>query len=285
MLATLHQLVGLEPVGETQVLIADQLDAGEAVVDLGDVDLARGHPGHLHRRFGCAHRRRKGRHVGLVLVHHPVHAQAHTAHPHRTIGVTVHDLLGCQNHRGGAVALRSAVVEPERIHHHRRGQCLLDGDLIAQLGFRVLQRVEVVLHRDHRHVFLGRRRLVQISHHVQREVGRRNQSQRIVPRVVAGHRRPFPERGVRRRFADLVRSDHQHHVVDAGRDRQGSVADRIIACGAGIFDAGHRDIGEVEGVREDARTGIRRWSTARRTRPLRSLTSRCPCRRVATASA
>ena len=102
----------------------------------------------------------------------PVHAQPDAAHPDRPVGVAVDDILGGQDDRGGAVALRGAVVEPEWIDHHRGGQRLLDGDLVTQLGFRVLQCVEVVLHRHHGHVFLGRRRLVQVPVDVQREIGR-----------------------------------------------------------------------------------------------------------------
>ena len=92
----------------------------------------------------------------LVLVHHAIHAQPHATHPHRTVGVPIHDLFGRQDHRGRSVALRGAVVEPEGLDHDGGGQRLLDGDLVPQLRLGILQRVEVILHRHHRHVLLGR---------------------------------------------------------------------------------------------------------------------------------
>jgi hypothetical protein len=157
VLAALDELVGLEAVGEAEIFVADQLDAGEAVMDLGDVDVTRRHAGHRHGRLRGADGRRKRRHVGLVLVHDPVHAQPDPAYPDRAIRVAVHDVFRRKDDRGGAVALRGAVIEPERVDHHRCSQRLLDGNLVTQLRFRVGHRVEVVLHRHHRHVFFGRR--------------------------------------------------------------------------------------------------------------------------------
>src|SRR5271163_2958876 len=58
----LDDLVRLEPVRESEIFVADQLDAGEAIVHLGDVDVTWGQPGHRHRRLGGLHRRREGRH-------------------------------------------------------------------------------------------------------------------------------------------------------------------------------------------------------------------------------
>ena len=102
-------------------------------------------------------------------------------------------------------------------------------------------------------MLFGRRRLVQVPDDVEGEVRGGDQSQRVVPRVIPRHRGPIPERGVRRRLAYFVGADHQHHVVQTRRDGHGSISDRIITCGTSIFDASDRDVGQVEGVGQNAR--------------------------------
>ena len=163
VVACLHQLVGLESAGESQVFVADQFDPGEAVVHLGDVDVARCHAGHGHRRLGRSNRRRERCQVLLVLVHDTIHPEPDAAHPHWPVGVAIHDILRREDHRRSAVALRRAVIQAERLDDDRRVERLLDGDLVPELRFRVLQRVEVVLHRHHCHVFFGGGRLMQVT--------------------------------------------------------------------------------------------------------------------------
>src|ERR1700712_3545075 len=46
VLTALDELVRLEALGETEVLVTDQLDPREAVVHLGNVDVTRGHTRH-----------------------------------------------------------------------------------------------------------------------------------------------------------------------------------------------------------------------------------------------
>jgi len=50
----LDESVGAEPVGETKVLIADQLDSGEEVVDVCDMRVGRRQPGDGERLIGGA---------------------------------------------------------------------------------------------------------------------------------------------------------------------------------------------------------------------------------------
>ena len=87
---------------------------------------------------------------------------------------------------------------------------------------------------------------------MQREVRRRDQAEREVPRHVAGHAHPVPERGARRRLAHLVGTDHQHDVEQPAGDAEHRVAHRVVAGGAGVLDAGHRDVEQAAGVGEDA---------------------------------
>ena len=89
--AQLDERGSAEPVAEPEVLVVDELDAGEAVVHLGDVDVSGSDARHRVRLLRRFHRRREGRHVGLVLVHHAVEAEADAAHPHRPVGVAVDD--------------------------------------------------------------------------------------------------------------------------------------------------------------------------------------------------
>src|SRR5262249_57125351 len=51
---SLHEGSGLALLAEGQLLVGDQLGDGEAVVDLGDVDIAGGNPGHPVGRFSRA---------------------------------------------------------------------------------------------------------------------------------------------------------------------------------------------------------------------------------------
>ena len=115
-----------EAVAEPEVLVVDELDTGEAVVHLGDVDVGRSDARHRVRLPRGLHRRRERRHVGLVLVHHAVESEPDAPYPHRPVGVAVDDLLADQQQRGGAVALGRAVVEAERLDDGRRVQDVLD---------------------------------------------------------------------------------------------------------------------------------------------------------------
>ena len=68
------------------------------------------------------------------------------------VGVAGHQFLADDEESGGAIGLRRAVENAEGLGHHWGGQHLFDGDLLAELGFRVRHRMLVVLDSNHREV-------------------------------------------------------------------------------------------------------------------------------------
>ncbi len=208
----LHQFVGTEPFGETEVLVADQLHTGEVIVHLGDVHVRRCHTGHRECLLGGADGGGEGRHIRLVLVHNRIQAESDSPDPHRPVGEAVHHVLGCEYQRGGAVALRRAVVHTERGDHGRRGECLLHGDLKTQARLGVVDTMAVVLHRHHGHVLTGGWRFMQISPDVEREARGCHQAERVIPGHIPRHGFPLPQHVLRRGVAKLFGTHDQGDV-------------------------------------------------------------------------
>ena len=252
-LPRLDQCRTAESIAEPEVLVVDELDAREAVVHFGDIDVGRSDAGHRVRLLRRLHRRWEGRHVGLVLVHHAIEPEADAPYPHRPVGVAVDDLFAHQQQRGGAVALGRAVVEAERFDHGRRVEHVLNGDLVAQLRLRIAHTVVVVLDRHHRQMLTSRRGFVEVAVHVQREVRGRDDADRVVPRHVARQTHPLPERAARRRLAHLVGTGHEHDVEHAAGHAVDAVADGVVAGRARVLDACHRHVEQAARVGEDAR--------------------------------
>src|SRR6266849_1069251 len=96
-----HEGTGLALPAETQLLIRDQLGDREAVVDLGDVDVLRPHPGHPVGRLGGPRERRP---VSVVLVERrqleAVERLAGAADPDRLVGEVPRALFRRDQHRG-----------------------------------------------------------------------------------------------------------------------------------------------------------------------------------------
>src|SRR5262245_20684379 len=94
---------------EPQLLVRDQLGDGEAVVDLGDVDVTGRDAGHPVRRRRRPVQRRP---VSVVLVERgeleAVERLAGSANPHWLLGDRARPFLAGQDHRRGAVGDRRA---------------------------------------------------------------------------------------------------------------------------------------------------------------------------------
>ena len=88
---------------------------------------------------------------------------------------------------------------------------------------------------------------------MQREVGRCDDTDRVVPGHVTREAHPLPERAARRRLAHLVGAGHEHHVEHAAGNAVHPVADGVVAGGARVLDAGDGHVEQSARVGEDAR--------------------------------
>src|SRR5690606_36764852 len=128
VVAGLDESVAFEAWGEAQILVGDQLDAGEAVVHLGAIDVRRAQARHRIRLPGRLDGAWEGGHVALVLVHDAVDAEAEAPYPGRTVGISGNQFLGREDDAGRAVGLGRTVLEAEGLGHHRGVERLLHGD-------------------------------------------------------------------------------------------------------------------------------------------------------------
>ena len=111
--ALVHRPAAFAGSKEAQVLGCDDLRDGEAVVDLGHLDVIGGHTRHLvslgGRGFGSG---QGGQLVGVVQ--RPATGLACSGDVYRLVGKVVGQLGGHQQHAGGAVGDGRAIVEPKR---------------------------------------------------------------------------------------------------------------------------------------------------------------------------
>ena len=170
----------------------------------------------------------------------------------RLVGELRGPLRRADDHRRGAVGLRAAVEQVERVAHRRRGEHLLDRHLVAEVGVGVELAVVVVLHGDGGEVLAGGAELVHVPGGERGEQHRR--------RLAAGEDR-VARRGsgqqtlLGRLVPHLLDADDEHDVVHA---------------------RGHGHAGDPEGVA--ARSGRRSRCGCTRCRPGRWRSARC-CRR------
>ena len=176
-------------------------------------------------------RRERGGRVGGEARHldHGVReARRHGGHrsdAHRVRGVLARVVHRREHHSRGAVGRRADLEQPERVGHHRAGQHLLLGDLLAVARVRVVQAVARVLHLHLGEVGVGGAVEVHAAAGVEREVGRVGGAEQAEPQPVgvvpsvAGHRR---EEALGRG----VGADHQGDVAEPGEDAGASGVER-----------------------------------------------------------
>ena len=172
---------------------------GEAIVDLGDVDVGRPDPGHrerARRRLGEAQRREvrtlrdDARRIGMALG-----GAHHVDRPPRQVPGA---LRRADDDGGGAVALEAAVEQPEGVGDHARGLMVLDRDGRGHDGVAVERRVPAGRHGDLAELATGG----PVELHVTTGHGR-----------VELHRRERPHRHL-----ELADDAELRHLADAGAD-------------------------------------------------------------------
>ena len=154
-----------------------------------------------------------------------------------TLAVGEHD-------RARAVGRRARLEEADRIPHHRGRLDLLDRDVgDLQVRVRVLQRVQPVLHRDHRADVERRTGALDVAADERRE-----RTARADRRAAA----PNPTRELRVALRLLLVSEREHAAVPTGLDEMRRHDARGAADGARGVHAEHRlargaeRVGEVE---------------------------------------
>ena len=143
-----HERPALALLAEAQDLELAHHGEGEAVVDLGDVDVLRPDAGHREAALGAAFTRPKSRRSGRCAID-----AGDSGWPSATPMIGDQRLLqvaravgGADDDGGAAVALQAAVEQPERIGDHARGVMLLDRQRLVHhhvaVEDRVLARVD-----------------------------------------------------------------------------------------------------------------------------------------------
>ena len=154
-----------------------------------------------------------------------------------------------QDQGGAAVGGGADLQQAERVGHHRGGQHLLGGDLLAVAGVGVREAVAGVLDLDGGEVVLGGAEQLHAAAGVEGEVGGVGGAQQVeaqpvrVVLAVAAHRGEEALGGG-------VGPDHQGHVAQPGQDLGPGVGDGLGPRGAG--GVGRRDpgAGPAEGLGE-----------------------------------
>ena len=134
------------------------------------------------------------------------------------VGELVGPLGRGEDDGGGPVGLGAAVEQPQRAAHHGRGQDLVDGDLVLEVGVGVEAAVVVVLHRHRGQHLGGGAELV----HVPGGEGGEEHGGRLAPvveRVAGGG--PGQQALLGRLVAHLLHADDEHDVVHAARHHHG----------------------------------------------------------------
>src|SRR5438093_10409058 len=228
---------GLPLGAEAQLLVGDQLGDGEAVVDLGDVDVPGADAGRLVRR-----RRRAlhGRPVRVVLVHRgqleAVEGLTAAPDPHGRVGQRARPVFTGDDHGGRAVGDRRAHEQAQRARDHARAEHLVEGGALVEVSVRVLRRVGVVLHTDERELLFGRAVGGHVALRGQREARWRREGEGRLPLAVyAGAQ---VEAGlVAARLVQLLDAEDHDEVGEPGRDEGVGVADADRAGGAHVLGA------------------------------------------------
>src|SRR6266550_4069573 len=220
-----HERSGLALLAEAQLLVGDQLGDGEAVVDLGDVDIAGPDPGHPVGRFSRALERGP---VSVILVERgeleTVERLPRATNEDRLVGDRACPFLAGQDHGGGTVGDRRAHEQPQRARDHPRAEHLIERGALAEVGVGVPGRVIVVLDADEAELFLGRAIFRHVALGGQREARRRREAERGFPFAVntgAHVEDGFGAFGL----IQLLDAEHHHQVGEPGRDERVRVAD------------------------------------------------------------
>ena len=135
-------------VEEAEVFDVEDLGDGEAVVHLGAVDVARTDPGHGVRALRCHPCDLDLGEAVLLVQVWMIGCHTEPGHVNRLVGELTGSLRSDEQDGGGAVGLRAAVEQMQRMAHGRRLQHVVDRDLVLEVRVRIARAVVVVLHRD-----------------------------------------------------------------------------------------------------------------------------------------
>src|SRR6185369_16458684 len=135
---------------EAEVLDVGYLGPRKAVVDLGEVDVARCDPGHCVRlaRRGLGGAEAEVVEGGIEVRPAGRDGETRPLHEDGRLLEALREIGAADDRRRGAVGRRAAVEEPEGPRDDRRLQDLLGRDLALEMRLRVQRAVFVVLHRD-----------------------------------------------------------------------------------------------------------------------------------------
>ena len=147
------ELAGGAPLAEAEPFEAEQHRAGEAVVDLGDLDVGGAEPGPAEQVVG----EQAGVVAGVVVPEEmvadvepgPGAGPVGAGGDHRgRVAQVAGPVEGGDQHRAGPVDLDRAVAGPERLHDVRLGAVLVEGEGRAPVGAVVGHRVLALRDRD-----------------------------------------------------------------------------------------------------------------------------------------
>ena len=175
-----------------------------------------------------------------------VGGHAEPGHENGLVGELVGPFGRGQDHGGGAVGLGAAVEQPQRPADGGRGEHLVDGDLVLEVGVGIEAPVVMVLHGHRRQHLRGGPELV----HVPCGEGGEQYGGRLAPvveRVPGGG--PRQQALLGRLVAHLLHPDDEHDIVHAARHHHGPDPEGVGSGGTGVLHPCAGDARQAQGAR------------------------------------
>src|SRR3990172_8354487 len=218
---------------ESEVFIGHDLGNGEAVVDLGDLDVFWRDLGHAVSLFAGFHGRRQAHQMGAAQNGHARRRTAHAVQPDHFFAQGLGQALLGQNHAGGPIRVGATVVDAEWRGHRGRVHRLVQLDLFSEKGVGVFSAVKMVFDGHLHHLLVRCAELVHVVGGEHRVVTGKGAAKNGFPLHLADTTHQGEDFGGGE-FRHLLAADDGHDLMQPGLDRHPGRTD-----GGGTRGAGH----------------------------------------------